>query len=158
MGAFAFFAVLTAGNYELLSKSTQLHASPENPPPVVEAPRVSASKKVISISKNQTKNVDIGCASKGSRTPQSVSRTKRFISRDSLMMLRGKSCLSDAGFQFIQIRNATNGFTASIFEKASTEFQTDFIQLNEGLNEVVFELENQKGEKFTETVYFELNS
>ncbi len=121
-------------------------------------PAVAQKVKPI-IVLNQTKNVDIGCEKTAKRTPQSTSaRNKRFVSRDSLMMLRGKSCLSRSGFQLVQIRNATNGFTASIFEKTTSEFQTDFIQLNEGLNEVVFELENKKGEKFTEILYFELNS
>lgn len=177
--SFALFAGLSAGNYELLSKSTYSHASPiaqENSSKKSLTVGEESIKKVadaksedkvapasqeptrMPASLRQTKNVEIGCSVEAKRVPQSLTRSKRFMSRDSLMMLRGKSCLFNSGFHIVKISNATNGFTASIFENKPSEFQTDFIQLDKGLNELVFELQNKDGEKFQEIIYFELNS
>ena len=178
----ALLATLTAGNFELLSKSFYSHASPSSEaeggdstpwisrvasPPNSKSqddmrysqPRSPASSEARTpASLRQTKNVEIGCAVQGKRIPQSITQTQRFFSQESLMRLRGRTCLHESGFQMIKISNLTNGFTASIFGDNSSEFQTDFIQLNKGLNELVFELQNKEGEKFQEILYFELNS
>jgi hypothetical protein len=154
----ALFAILTAGNFDMLSKSFYSHASQGNESENAGETQVISKVSRSPASLRQTKTVEIGCSVQTKRAPQSVTQTKRFFSQESLMRLRGKTCLHGSGFQMVKISNLTNGFTAAIFAENSNEFQTDFIQLNRGLNELVFELQNKDGEKFQEILYFELNS
>lgn len=161
-----FFVVLTAGNYDILRGekgrelvlAPALHAAPAMTLKLGQATRSPSSASFKDTNQQQIKNIDIGCEKKNSRSPQSAKKNRRHSLKNSLLMVTGKSCMHESGYNLLFVKNATNGFTASVFGKPQHGFQTDFIQMNEGLNRVVFELENSKGEKFTEIVYFELKS
>lgn len=76
--------------------------------------------------------------------------------KNSLVLMKGKICLK-GGMLLHRVKNFTNGFTASVFAKGTQNFQTDFIQLNQGINEVVFEFKNSSGEKKQEKVFVQFD-
>lgn len=75
----------------------------------------------------------------------------RIQANHNLVLMKGKICLK-GGMLLHRVKNYTNGFTASVFAKGNQSFQTDFIQLSQGLNEVVFEFKNALGEKKQEKI------
>ncbi len=80
----------------------------------------------------------------------------RIQANHNLVLMKGKSCLK-GGMLLHRVKNYTNGFTASVFAKGSQSFQTDFIQLNQGVNEVVFEFKNSSGEKKQEKIFVQFD-
>jgi hypothetical protein len=76
--------------------------------------------------------------------------------KNSLVLMKGKICLK-GGMLIHRVKNFTNGFTASVFAKGTQSFQTDFIQLNQGINEVIFEFKNSSGEKKQEKVFVQFD-
>lgn len=61
---------------------------------------------------------------------------KPFAIQGRHLQLKGKACGTDFKMERLTIVNETNGFTASVFEKSKSNFETDLIQLREGSNRV----------------------
>lgn len=61
------------------------------------------------------------------------------------LRLRGKSCAASFSPDRLSIINETNGFTASVFDKGRHEYETDLIQLHEGLNRIRVQYLNSSG-------------
>lgn len=80
----------------------------------------------------------------------------RIQATHNLVLMKGKICLK-GGMLLHRVKNFTNGFTASVFAKSNQSFQTDFIQLNNGVNEVIFEFKNAAGEKKQEKVFVQFD-
>ena len=80
----------------------------------------------------------------------------RIQASHNLVLMKGKVCLK-GGMLLHRVKNYTNGFTASVFAKGSQSFQTDFIQLSQGVNEVVFEFKNASGDKKQEKIFVQFD-
>lgn len=61
------------------------------------------------------------------------------------LRLKGKSFCRNQAIQEIQVKNRSNGFTATVFENEKG-FLTDFIDLKPGANDLSVEYTDQKGE------------
>ena len=59
--------------------------------------------------------------------------------------LKGRMCGSSK-LKLVEITNLSNGFTASVFNVGTENYQTDLIQLNPGSNEIRVRLTPVKGE------------
>ena len=68
-----------------------------------------------------------------------------------LLRLRGSSCFKE-GWKDFTITNKTNGFTAAVIFLNHKKFTTDFIDLNEGVNELNIQAKDSKGETVTQTL------
>lgn len=55
----------------------------------------------------------------------------------------------------VELINKTNGYNASLFKLNKTEFNSDFIQLDKGVNQLVFEISLIDGQKKSQT--FKIN-
>lgn len=66
--------------------------------------------------------------------------------------IKGRYCKPSKG-KVVEIRNESNGFTASLFELGENQYKTDLIQLNAGQNEIRIRSQNAKGE-FEEQTFF----
>lgn len=63
----------------------------------------------------------------------------------SLLRLRGTDCL-DEKWEDVSVVNHSNGFTGSIIFLNDKKFTTDFIDLNEGENQLSIQAKNEKGQ------------
>jgi hypothetical protein len=68
-----------------------------------------------------------------------------FIAEGAYVQLHGKDCSKRASETPLSITNKTNGFTASIFEVSKNEYQTDFIQLKAGENQISIRFQTPAG-------------
>ncbi len=68
-----------------------------------------------------------------------------------LLRLRGSSCFKP-GWKDLTVTNKTNGFTAAVIFLNQKKFTTDFIDLNEGVNELKIQAKGEKGETLTQTL------
>ena len=59
--------------------------------------------------------------------------------------LKGHLCKGDK-LKLVEITNLSNGFTASVFNIGTENYQTDLIQLNQGSNQIRVRLTPHKGE------------
>lgn len=59
---------------------------------------------------------------------------KPFAVQGRQLRLKGKGCGKELKAESFSIVNETNGFTASVFEKGKTNYETDLIPLREGRN------------------------
>lgn len=50
--------------------------------------------------------------------------------------LKGRMCKPKKGTFVVEITNMSNGFTASVFDLGSQQYQTDLIQLDRGSNKI----------------------
>jgi hypothetical protein len=75
------------------------------------------------------------------------SKTKKmsFNAEGAYVQLRGKDCSKRSGESPLSITNKTNGFTASIFQVSKSEYQTDFIQLTSGENQISIRFQSANG-------------
>lgn len=78
-------------------------------------------------------------------------KTKSLSVQGGFVQLSGKLCKSRAPGD-VTIVNKQNGFTASVFEKGQDQYQTDFIQLQSGTNEIHIRYSNSKGKIIEEVL------
>jgi hypothetical protein len=90
------------------------------------ATTITASKSVVS-------SVNWNCQNKGGET----------IETESLQLRLKGFCKEVASLNII---NASNGYTASVFTNENSEYSTDFIQLSIGENILKIQSTNEKGE------------
>lgn len=97
----------------------------------------------INLNKDQS-TIQVHCdQSKGVPDSETTSSFVQFI---------GKRCnKSENIHEQIVIFNETNGFTASLFDVGSNQYQTDLIQLRKGFNQIKIKFRIQKN-KFIERI------
>lgn len=66
------------------------------------------------------------------------------------IQLQGTNCSKKSAAEIVEIVNKSNGYTASVFEKGLGEYQTDLIQLQNGLNEIAIRYQDESGKAFEE--------
>ena len=107
----------------------------------------SVPKKMTSQSESalrQFTQYDLRCAKKGT---QKVSVNSPFL------QLQGKHCLKSVNDGEVEIFNKSNGYTASIFQRGSDNYQTDLIQLQKGENEITIRYREPSGKSVEEVVH-----
>lgn len=75
-------------------------------------------------------------------------KTKKteFEIQGTFVQLKGQDCGKNAKMPKINITNKTNGFTASVFATSEKEYQTDLIQLNNGINQIHIHYQSPLGQ------------
>lgn len=68
--------------------------------------------------------------------------------------IKGRYCKPSKS-KVVEIRNESNGFTASVFDLGENLYKTDLIQLNAGLNEIRIRLQKPDGSMEEQTVLVE---
>ena len=71
--------------------------------------------------------------------------------RGQWAQLKGRVC-GNKKLKLVEITNLNNGFTASVFEVGTQDYQTDLIQLDQGANKIRVKMTPQKGSIVEETV------
>ncbi|MBY0554581.1 hypothetical protein K2P97_08635 [bacterium] len=69
-----------------------------------------------------------------------------------LIMINFKICREYKSVREIFIENQSNGFKAQIFKLEANNFKTDYIQLNEGVNQLKLEVILKDGQKLAESL------
>lgn len=69
----------------------------------------------------------------------------------SLLRLKGGSCISEK-WQNVSVMNQANGFTGSVIFLKDDQFTTDFIDLQEGDNQIQFQATDENGKAITRTL------
>jgi hypothetical protein len=59
--------------------------------------------------------------------------------------LRGQACTNESAALSTQIQNKSNGYIATVFHRDPQSFTTDYINLNEGSNEIAVKFATQNG-------------
>ena len=59
--------------------------------------------------------------------------------------LRGRACTDEAAALSTQIQNRSNGYIATVFHRDPQSFTTDYINLNEGQNEIAVRFDTHGG-------------
>ncbi len=54
--------------------------------------------------------------------------------KGEFVRLKGTTCAASQKIQSLSVRNETNGFTATVFAKSASQFETDLIELSQGEN------------------------
>lgn len=67
-----------------------------------------------------------------------------------LLQLQGRRCLGKFKTLTLEIENRSNGYTASVFESGTDQYQTDLIQLQKGSNEIVIKCRDANGKSVEE--------
>lgn len=70
-----------------------------------------------------------------------------FVVEGSYLQLKGRDCSKGNQSPKLNIINKSNGFTASVFLLNTKEYQTDLIQLNEGMNKIFIEYLSPSGQR-----------
>lgn len=68
----------------------------------------------------------------------------------SYVQIMGQHC---ANLKSFEVKNNTNGYTATVFENLIKGFETDLIQLNAGKNEIEVRMETQSGQIVSKFIY-----
>lgn len=76
--------------------------------------------------------------------------------RGNYLRFKGKGCGQKFNVDQLMIVNETNGFTASVFAKGSERYETDLIQLREGVNRIRIQYLNSAKKK--KEVVFDVQS
>lgn len=69
-----------------------------------------------------------------------------------LVMVSFKICKDLKNFSSVTLENQSNGFKAQIFKLEKNKYKTDYIQLNEGLNQLRLEAVLKDGQKLEESL------
>lgn len=88
----------------------------------------------------------LGCWDLGDMQPQTVDA--RWV------RLTGRPCQSDPGPEHIEIRNLTNGYAGTVFVAQNDQLTTDFIPLQEGVNEILVRLGQGQGVAYENRLTF----
>ena len=59
--------------------------------------------------------------------------------------LKGQACTNESAALSTQIKNRSNGYIATVFHRDPQSFTTDYINLNEGQNEIAVKFATQNG-------------
>jgi hypothetical protein len=59
--------------------------------------------------------------------------------------LKGQTCTDEAAALSTQIQNRSNGYIATVFHRDPQSFTTDYINLNEGQNEIAVRFDTNNG-------------
>ncbi|MGZ6485346.1 MAG: hypothetical protein ACXWQQ_02385 [Pseudobdellovibrio sp.] len=70
----------------------------------------------------------------------------------SLVMINFKLCKEIKNIESISLVNHSNGFRAHIFKNSNSNYKTDYIQLNSGVNNLVIEVVLKDGQKNTDSL------
>lgn len=104
---------------------------------------VRAGKATLGMTSLAT-SYDLSCSKKG---------LQKINVNGSYVQLQGKNCLKNLSSGDIEIVNKSNGYTASIFNSGSNQYQTDLIQLRGGDNEIVIRYRERSGKPVEETIH-----
>lgn len=110
-------------------------------------PHMNAPKKAVVIEStkqelgnllsNNAVSFDFSCAK---------IKSKEFKVDGGFLQLKGKDCSKGAQMPKLSITNKSNGFTASVFFMNGKEYQTDLIQLQEGVNQISIQYQLPSGQ------------
>ena len=113
-----------------------------DPPPVdLDAPptifQSNSQALVRNVASTEETLVDLDCQSEAQALETASLRFR----------LKGSPCSDDKKDQprSTQVKNNSNGYVATVFHRSAQEFTTDFINLNEGSNEIEVRFETDDG-------------
>ncbi len=125
-----------------LKESHNAESSESAPPAKRQVASVVESKENQKLIKSKSVILDYNCQSSGSV----------FEVDGTLLRLRGSSCQFEH-LKEASVVNESNGFTGTVIFLKKDTFTTDFIDLQEGENQLVLQAVNEKGQpvvrKFT---------
>jgi hypothetical protein len=78
---------------------------------------------------------ELNCGEKGKAVQTSNRRFR----------LKGQTCADEAAALSTQIQNKSNGYVATVFHRDPQSFTTDYINLNEGSNEIAIKFDTLHG-------------
>jgi hypothetical protein len=61
---------------------------------------------------------------------------KSVVAESNMIQFKGKACDKGIDFEKVEIVNTKNGYSATVFVTANSQFQTDFVRLEQGENTV----------------------
>lgn len=102
------------------------------------------SKEMASSLVSPVTSYDLSCSKKA---------LQKISVNGSYVQLQGKNCLKSLSSGDIEIINKSNGYTASIFNSGSNQYQTDLIQLRGGDNEIAIRYRERSGKPVEEIIH-----
>lgn len=148
----ALIAVPTLGSLMLsddlhVKDSRVLRAQEQKMREPASLPNLGSPKKQVVIKdiKNELNNLlsnnlisyDFSCTK---------TKTNDFSVDGAFLQLKGKDCSKGTQSPKLSIVNKSNGFTAAVFILNSKEYQTDLIQLKEGMNHITIQYQTPSGQ------------
>lgn len=139
---FTKFLVLSVGSLGLIS-ATLLLSDPPSPSELdpslfnLNYQKHSAGRTIASA---------VGVPSTDAMFEINCSDTDQKLETSSMRFrLRGQACTDESAALSTQIQNKSNGYIATVFHRDPQSFTTDYINLNEGSNEIAIKFATQNG-------------
>jgi hypothetical protein len=100
---------------------------------------VRGPASIAQIVSENSEMINFDCATDNITSNAAAAKNEVHSVRGSLLRLQGRGCGVKFDAQRLKILNESNGFTAAVFQKQKSKYETDLIQLNKGVNLIRFE-------------------